>query len=440
MIPDPITIDPTTPVRFAEAIEYFQRQAPWISGSSWVTMARLSALKGDQVSAATMLAMVDDIWRRMDVSIQNGTPYSEFVRDIGRDFKMDWANGIDSTRLNLIYHNNVGSALMAGRMAQISDPDVLADRPYWMWDATFDLKTCPICSSRNGVVRPADDKWWDKNTPLAHHYCRCVIISLDEDDLREEGGLTPSSKLGGLPPPDSGWGKRYSWEDWRPKGKDYSPALFQQYTAWRDGKPYAHERSEWLSALSRSWSEALGLDQEQLDEVLQLQPDTSRSEVRSVVNRNATFNIRYFLDQWVIGSKRRASVLLKKAAVKELGLPGVAYSRVKWQIPAEDVEATRSVVRRIYEDTQESLRKKGIKTIRLYRGVQTGYSDVGALESWTTDPQLAKKFDGFDVLVKDVPAEHIFAYSGGPHWKNGRFGEQYEYVVLSSVYDEEESE
>lgn len=445
-IPDPITIDPATPVKFTEAVDYFRRQAPWISGSSWATMARLSALKGDQVSAATMLAMVDDVWKRMDESILNGTPYSEFVRDIGRDFKMDWANGVDSTRLNLIYHNNVGSALMAGRMAQISDPDVVSDRPYWMWDSTFDLRVCPICSGRNGVVRPADDPWWDDNIPLAHHFCRCVIISLDEEDAREEGGSTPPSRLKKLPPPEKGWGKRYSWEDWRPQGTDYAPALFAQYTAWRDGEPYARERSKWLSALSQSWGKALGVDQGDLNRVLQLPLEAPRDNVRQIASRvrpsdaESRDDVRYYLDQWVIGSKRKASVTLKKAAIKELGLPGVAYSRVQWKIDERDVDAARSVVRKVYEDTQEDLRARGVKTVRLYRGIQSAYSEVGSLESWMTDPVLAKKFDGEDVLVMDVDARHIFAYSGGPNWKNGKYGEQFEYIVLSSAHEGRETE
>lgn len=254
-IPDPITIDPTRPQEFAEAVDYFRRQAPWISGSSWATMARLSAQKGDQISGATMLAMVDDIWKRMDKSLAEGTPFSEFVRDIGRDFKRDWV-GIDSPRLNLIYHNNVGSALMAGRMAQITDPDVVADRPYFLFDAIEDFRTSDICQPIGGIIRPASDPFWGTHTPLLHHHCRSTIISLDEDDMRAEGGITHGNRIANLPAAEDGFGSMHSWEDWQPDGRDYAPALFAQYTAWRDGEPYAHERSEWLAALAKSWEKA----------------------------------------------------------------------------------------------------------------------------------------------------------------------------------------
>lgn len=442
MIPDPVTIDPSKPVEFTEAVDYFRRQAPWISGSSWATMARLAALKGDQVSGVSMLGMVDDVWKRMDKSLAEGTPYSEFVREIGKDFKRDWADGVDSPRMKLIYNNNIGSALMAGRMTQITDPDVISDRPYFLLDVIEDAHTSDVCAPLNGIIRPADDPFWSTHTPLLHPNCRTTIISLDEEDARAEGGVTSAAKLKKLPGPESGWGSPHSWEDWKPKGEDYAPALFAQYAAWRDSKEYARDRSAWLSSLSKSWADGLGLDQQDLEKVIQLPPDTPREVVRRTTTKvrpseeESRDDVRYYLDQWVLGSKRKASVTLKKAAVKELNLPGVAYSRVEWDIDERDVTSARPTVRRIYEDTQDALRATGITTIRLYRGVKAGYSEVGVMESWTTDPKVAKKFDGADVLVRDVPVEHIFAFSGGPGWVNGKYGEQHEYIILSSAYSD----
>lgn len=446
-IPDPVTIDPASPQHFAEAVDYFRRQAPWISGSSWATMARLSAQKGDQVSGAAVLAMVDDVFRRIDKSLVDGTPYSEFVRDMGKDFHRDWV-GVDSYRLSLIYHNNVGSALMAGRMAQITDPDVVSARPYFLFDAIEDFRTSDICQHLGGVVRPASDTFWSTRTPLLHHQCRSTIISLDEEDMRAEGGLTRPSKLTNLPAAESGFGRPYSWEDRRPSGTDadYVPALWNQYVSWRDGQPYAHERSEWLSVLSKSWSEPLGVDEQDLRRVLELPPETPRDNVRQIASQvrppaaEAADDVRYYLDQWVVGSKRKASVTLKRAAIEELNLPGVAYSRAQWKIPDEDVRAARGVVRKTYEDTQDALRQAGFTSVRLYRGVKSEYEEVGALESWTKDQALAKKFDGGGVLVRDVPVEHVLAYSGGPNWKNGKYGEQHEYVVMSSLYRKEVAE
>lgn len=453
MIKDPITLDASEPQKFAEAVAYFRKQAPWISGSSWATMARLSAQKGDTVSGATLLSMVDDVWKRMDAAVADGEPYSEFVRKIGKSFRMDWA-GLDSPRLKLIYHNNVGSALMAGRMDQITDPDVVSDRPYILFDAIEDMRTTQICLDRDGIIRPATDPWWKKNTPLLHHNCRSSVISLDGDDMHDEGGLTRPDKLAKLSIVPKGWGSIESWENWKPEGTDYHPVLFREYENWRDGGAYARDLDAWHDKLARSWGEGLNLDNTDLEKVLDLPESEPKQRVVEVAKKvrpektyKTTEKIREVLDTWVVGSRRKMSVLAKTAAIEEFGLPGIAYSRTEFVISDKDVADTRPVVRQVYEDTQDSLVGKQGQTIKLYRGYRTARGGVtarvpGALESWTSDRSIAEKFAAMrdangnnvpgEIVEADVPVTSIFAYSGGPHWKNGKFGEQAEYIVLSN--------
>lgn len=430
MIQDPVTLDPAQPQRFEEAIDYFRKQAPWVSGSSWATIAHLSALKGDQVSGTTMLRMMDDVWSRMDRAVEQGLPYSEFVRDIGRSFRMDWANGVDSSRLRLIYQNNIGSALMAGRMEQIMDPDVVSDRPFLLFDAIEDMRTSAICRERDGIVLPASHSWWKSNTPLLHHWCRSSVISLDEEDAKAEGGQTQSKKLEKLGLAQRGWGSPHSWEDWKPEGKDYHPALWAEYLKWSGGREYAHDLEVWRKNLARSWSEPLGIDPDQLDEVIQAPSTESIPEVRTAPPSDLDSSVRKALDEWVVGSKRKTSVTLKHAVKEEFGLEGVPYSRVSWKISEQDISNMRPAARKIYDDSQEALRARGASTVRLYRGVKSEYAVQGLLEAWTSNIEIARKFDGYTVIQEDVPIERVFAFSGGPNWKNGKYGEQYEYILL----------
>ena len=188
------------PVPFTEAIQWFRQQAPWISGSSWNTMASLAALKGDQISGAVLLSMLDDVWGQMDRAVAEGKPYGEFVRDVAKVLDARWYQA-DSARLKLIYHNNVGSALMAGREAQMSDPAVVEARPFVLFDGIGDWRqTVDICKPRDGTILPADDPWWKENSPLLHHGCRSGKVTLDEEDARELGGLTDKRKLEGIAP------------------------------------------------------------------------------------------------------------------------------------------------------------------------------------------------------------------------------------------------
>ncbi len=88
-------------------------------------------------------------------------------------------------------------------------------------------------------------------------------------------------------------------------------------------------------------------------------------------------------------------------------------------------------MRRIYEDTQEALRRRSILQVRLYRGLAAPYETPSILSSFTASLDMAMKFGPYGVIEENVPAVRIFAWYEGPGWRNGRFGQQFEYVVLS---------
>lgn len=240
----PVAIDPLEPLPFAEAIDWFTRQAPWISGSSWAYMEALAAQKGDEISSAAVLSVLDDTWGELDRSVRDGLPYSDFVRNLAERLEQQWWT-VDSPRMRLIHQNNVGSALMAGRFAQMEDPDVLADRPVWVFDAIADFRTSEICEQRNGVTLPASDAWWLANRPLLHHHCRSSIIAIPLDEVEDFGGYTPQSAIAALDPAAEGWGAPASWETWKPKPEDYHAPLADEYARWKNGQPYLSAKKDW---------------------------------------------------------------------------------------------------------------------------------------------------------------------------------------------------
>lgn len=132
---------------------------------------------------------------------------------------------------------------------------------------------------------------------------------------------------------------------------------------------------------------------------------------------------------WVRGSNRKVSVEMKEVAIREFGLGGIPYSRVTWNLNEDLIEASRKDLRRMYENTQRFFKKKGVKTITLYRGVKADYDSYGSLSSWTETEDIAKKF-GTNVMVETFPVEKIFIGRGAPDWNDGPFGNQEEWVVM----------
>ena len=135
--------------------------------------------------------------------------------------------------------------------------------------------------------------------------------------------------------------------------------------------------------------------------------------------------------EWVHGSRRRSSVLMKRAAIEEFRLNGVAFAgKKRYSIRASEVTFARRDLRRMRNETAAYFKKRGIKTIKLYRGLKSRVEKPGALTSWTTDRNLALRFDGHTVLEMEVPVDRILTGHKIPGWTTGIFGDQSEWIVM----------
>jgi len=136
--------------------------------------------------------------------------------------------------------------------------------------------------------------------------------------------------------------------------------------------------------------------------------------------------------EWVHGSNRKTSIMLKEAIKQEFNMPGLVMNKRGFQIAQSEIDDVRSTIRDMYDQTQQSFKDRGVETVTLYRGVKSNVRIPGVVESWTTDLATAKKFNGYDIMKMEVSIDRIFMHSGGPGWKNGKYGEQYEYMVMAN--------
>ena len=142
---------------------------------------------------------------------------------------------------------------------------------------------------------------------------------------------------------------------------------------------------------------------------------------------------KQLLGAWTDYSRSRLSVLLKLAVSAELGVPGIAFTRSNRRIAQFEAEALRNAVRRMYTETQEALEDRGIIELTLFRGITAPYEVQSVLSSFTSSIRIARRFGKYGVVEEGIPAGRVFLWHEGPGWRNGRFGEQFEYVVLSEA-------
>lgn len=221
---------------FDEAIVYFRRKLD-VPTERWADLWKDEHARAFTVAGATKAELLADLRGAIDKAIAEGSTIEDFRRDFDQVVaKHGWSyHGSRNWRTEVMLGTNMRTAYQAGRYQQMTDPDVLKMRPFWMYVHRDSVHPRPLHQSWNGTVLPADDDWWRTHYTPNGWGCKCSVQSLSHDDLEEMGKKGPDKA------PNDG---TYTWTDpvtgeshtipaGIDPGWDYNPGL----AAW--GKPQA---------------------------------------------------------------------------------------------------------------------------------------------------------------------------------------------------------
>lgn len=205
---------------FAEQVDFF-RQKLNLPTERWDDILNDAHDRAFIVAGATKADLLNDFRSAVDRAIADGKSIDWFRKEFDRIVqKNGWEGwtGSDTLagrdwRTRVIYSTNMRASYAAGRYAQLTDPDLLKNRPFWKYIHS-DLVSHPreLHQSWNGMVLKYDDPFWLTHYPPNGFGCRCRIQAVPADQYK------------GLPPPDDG---TYTKVDRRgvshvlPKGVDY---------------------------------------------------------------------------------------------------------------------------------------------------------------------------------------------------------------------------
>lgn len=387
------------------------------------------------------------------------------------------------SRLHRIYDTNMRTARAAGQWERIQRTK--DTHPYLLYQLGPSKEHRPEHVAWHGLLLHVDDPFWREHFPPNGWGCKCWVrqVSRREAARLEKSGITapepkPVLDAAGLPTghvdqsrkvpvrterPATVYvdfkNKRTGVEERVPKGID--PGFHRPPTALTEpgGRPPGVPPSvparvpQPPPPVAPETRRAAPASKPPLRSKVTIFPDGEPRQVRlsheqqirdrdarwlessPEARETATFEERrnWMLWEWTSGAKRRTSLMLKQAAKAALGLSGSIYAAGKRiNLPEPDVDRAKLDVQRMYNSAQEALRARGVATLRLYRGIKSGYAARGAIESWTADVEVAREFAGPNglVQVEDVPAERILAGHDLPGWSDGPYGPQSEYLAL----------
>lgn len=161
-----------------------------------------------------MLSMVRS---SLDSALANGVSFGQWRKELtpilqaagwwGKATITDPATGASERaqlgsawRLETIFRTNMQGAYASGQWRQIEEQADVA--PFLMYDAVDDFRTRPLHNSWDGKVLPVTSAWWRTHYPPNGYNCRCGVIQLDQQQMRDLG-VSPLAE-----PPDDG---TYQW-------------------------------------------------------------------------------------------------------------------------------------------------------------------------------------------------------------------------------------
>jgi hypothetical protein len=230
-------IDPTS-LPFDEAIAFY-RQKVNLPTEHWNDLWEGMHARAFVVAGATKAELLADLRGAIDKAIAEGTTLETFRKDFdGIVAKHGWSyNGERGWRTGVMLETNMRTAYAAGRYQQLTDPELLKDRPWWKYVHGDSKHPRPLHLSWNGTVLRYDDPWWQTHFCPNGWGCNCKVHSLSADDLKELGKAGPDTA------PDDG---TYTWTDKRtgevreiPKGIDPGWGYNVGEAAW--GKQLAED-------------------------------------------------------------------------------------------------------------------------------------------------------------------------------------------------------
>jgi len=175
-----------------EAIEHLRTKLR-IPTQHWDDLRGEIHAKGFTVAGATKADLLRDLHEAIAGTLAEGGNITDFRRQFDQAVERHgWSyKGKRGWRTRVIYDNNLRTAHMAGRWAQIQRTK--ERRPYLQYLTVGDSRVRDEHRQWDRLVLPVDDPFWDTHYPPNDYGCRCTVRTLSERDLEREGLAAGSS-------------------------------------------------------------------------------------------------------------------------------------------------------------------------------------------------------------------------------------------------------
>jgi SPP1 gp7 family putative phage head morphogenesis protein len=186
---------------FDEQVAFFRgKLGTLVPTATWRDLWRAEHDRGFMVAGAATADLLADLAAAVDKAIADGetleafrTRFREIVTRHGwHGWTGEGTKAGEAWRTRIIYQTNLSTSYAAGRYAQLQQ----GEYPYWMYvHSDSVLRPRPQHVAWDGLVLPADHKFWRTHFPPNGYGCRCRTIGVRSPAQAKRLGGNPDKAL-----------------------------------------------------------------------------------------------------------------------------------------------------------------------------------------------------------------------------------------------------
>jgi hypothetical protein len=206
---------------FPKQLAFFQKKVGLPTGA-WDDLWKAQHDHAFVVAGAMKADLLADLRDQITMTIAEGQSIGDFRKGfseiISRNGWEGWT-GSDTKagrtwRTRVIYQTNVATSYAAGRWAQLTDSDLLKERPFWCYvhaDGVANPRPLHLAWGQSRLTLPYDHLFWATHYPPNGFGCHCYVIAVrgpkpGDATVPPVGWDALVSSTGELPGIDKGWG------------------------------------------------------------------------------------------------------------------------------------------------------------------------------------------------------------------------------------------
>lgn len=180
-----LTFDLKAP--WATQLEFF-RQKLNLPAETWDAILKEAHDRAVIVAGVTRADLLDDLRQTVERVIAEGKSIGWFRKNfdaIVRQYGWDYT-GSRNWRTRVIYQTNLQTSYHAGRYQQLTDPELLSVKPYWVYHHGHPITPRPEHLSWDGMALPASDPWWKTHYTPNGFGCTCWVSAASESEIERK--------------------------------------------------------------------------------------------------------------------------------------------------------------------------------------------------------------------------------------------------------------